>query len=111
MNIESLRKAFAAPKTEAATNTGTVMTMPASLTKEAAVEQANTMPMEQVLHSIAVILAKEMGSQLMARAMRPADYDGVRDIPDTLIERLIEELAKKPDLFFKIFRENLKIQG
>lgn len=108
MNVEILRRAF---KTESATNTGTVLTLPSGLTKGMARSVAEKINFEPVLKALAVAMAQEVGGQLMANALRPADYADLRDIPDALVELFIEELAQKPDAFFDAFRQNLKIQG
>lgn len=108
MNLESLKRVF---KTEAATTTGNVLTLPSSLTKDMAKGLVDKLPVENIVHGVAVMLAKEVGNQLTAMSLRPADYMDLKDLPDSLVERLIEELAKKPDLFFNTFKEHLQIQG
>ena len=97
--------------TEAASTTGTVLTLPSGITKDLAKMLVDELAFEPIVSNVAVILAKEIGNKLTASSLRPADYDDILDIPDGLIERLIEELAKKPELFFKIFKDNLKLQG
>ena len=109
MNIELLKKYFKV-ETFIASTSNTLL-LPSTITKTLAVELAEKLPMEPVLRNVAMILAKGMGDHLITSALRPADYQDLRDLPDALIERLIEELAKKPDLFFKAFQDALKIQG
>jgi len=108
MNLEPLKRVF---RTEAATNTGTVLTLPSSLTKDLAKELVGALPLDTVIQGLAVIAAKELGTKLLAMSLRPSDYSQTPDLPDELIERLIEALAKKPDLFFKTFQDNLQLQG
>jgi len=108
MNLDALKKVFC---TEAATNTGRVMNLPSSLTKDMAKEFVNKIPLEPMVHGIAVMMAKEVGDKLTSMALRAADYEDIMDLPDSLIERLIEELAKKPDMFMNTFKDHLKIQG
>jgi len=109
MNLDLLKKYFAIEAHVA--STGSTMLLPSTLTKATAVALADKLPIESLLRGVAALLAKEMGHQLLTSALRPADYQDMRDLPDALIERLIEELAKKPDLFFKEFQDALKIQG
>jgi hypothetical protein len=108
MNIELLKKFF---QVEAATNTGSVLTLPSGITKDLAQEITAQLALEPVIHGLAVLVAKEVGNRLTTMALRPADYIDIKELPDELIERIIEELAKKPDMFFKTFRDNLKLQG
>jgi len=108
MNLEPLKQFF---KTEAATNTGSVLTLPSGITKDLAQEIVAQLAIEPIVHGLAAIVAKEVGNRLTSMALRPSDYVNVKALPDELIERLIEELAKKPDLFFNTFRDNLQIQG
>ena len=108
MNLEPLINFL---KAEAATTTGNVLTLPSSLTKDMAKELADKLPVNNIIHDLAVIVAKELGNQLTAMSLRPTDYADIKDLPDLMIERLIEELAKKPDLFFKTFKDHISIQG
>jgi hypothetical protein len=108
MNLELLKKFF---QVEAATNTGSVLTLPSGITKGLAQEITSQMALEPIVHGLATIVAKEVGNRLTTMALRPSDYLDIKELPDELIERIIEELAKKPDLFFKTFRDNLQLQG
>lgn len=108
MNLGPLKQVF---QTEAASVTGTVLTLPSGLSKGMALTVVDKVDFEPILKSLATILAQEVGGQLLSGALRPPDYADIREIPDTLIEYLIEALAKKPDVFFDTFRQNLKIQG
>lgn len=109
MNLELLNKYF---KTETiVASTGNTLIAPSSLTKEVAKDLVEKLPMGPILNGLAAALAKAVGTQLLTGALRPADYQNLRELPDALIEHLIEELAKKPDVFFKVFQDTLKIQG
>lgn len=109
MNLELLKKYF--PVEHVVASTANTLITPSSLTKELAKELVDKLPVEPVLRSIAATLAKSVGNHLLTSALRPADYQDLRDLPDALIEKIIEELAKKPDLFFKTFQDTLKLQG
>lgn len=109
MNIDLLKKYF--QKEWVVASTANTLITPSSLTKEMAKQIADTMPVEPMMASIATILAKGVADKLLQSAMRPADYQDMRDLPDALIEKVIEELAKKPVSFFKAFQDSLKLQG
>ena len=97
--------------TEAFTNTGTVMTLPSNLTRDMAREMVDSIPMDQIIHDLAAGAATGIGTLLLNRGLRPADYKDLHDIPDAMVERIIEALAKKPVKFFEAFGEQLKMQG
>jgi hypothetical protein len=109
MNLELLKKYFKV-ETVVSTTANTLLT-PTTLSKGLAVGLVDTLPFEPILRSVAMTLANGVADQLMVSALRPADYQDLRELPDALIERLIEELAKKPDLFFKAFQDTLKLKG
>lgn len=109
MNVDLLKKYF--QKEWVVASTANTLITPSSLTKEMAKQIADSMPVEPMMASIAAILAKGVADKLLQSAMRPADYQDMRDLPDALIEKVIEELAKKPVSFFKSFQDNLKLQG
>ncbi len=109
MNFELLKKYFKV-ETIVATTANTLI-HPSVLSKELASDLVDKLPLEPILRNIALILAKGVGDQLSTAALRPADYQDLRELPDALIERIIEELAKKPETFFQAFQDALKIQG
>jgi hypothetical protein len=111
MNTEPLKRFFWSSVSEAAVSTGQVLTIPSTLTKDMAKELVDRLPMDRLLHDLAVIAAGEVGDLLAAKSLRPSDYCGVKVIPDTIVEHLIEVLAKKPDVFFKVFDDSLKLKG
>lgn len=111
MNLELLRKGFTVNEAVSPVGTGAVLTSPAVLSKDMSSQLADQLPLDQVMNVIATTLAREMGAFMITKAMRPADYATLSDIPDSLIERTIEALASKPDVFFKVFRDQMKMQG
>jgi hypothetical protein len=113
MSLAPLMRVFWNPEkvTEAMTNTGTVMTLPSTITKDMAREIVDAIPLDEVIHDLAASAARSVGTQLQHRGLRPADYRELRDIPDVVVERIIDALAKKPEKFFDTFAEHLKMQG
>jgi hypothetical protein len=111
MNTAPLKRIFWNSVSEAATSTSRVLTMPSGLTQGMAKEMVDRLPMDKILHGLAVICANEVGDILMSKSLRPSDYCGVRDLPDTIVEHLIEAMAKKPDVFFQVFADSLKLKG
>jgi ribonucleotide monophosphatase NagD (HAD superfamily) len=97
--------------TEALTNTGTVMTLPSNITRDMAMEMVDAIPMDQIIHDLAAGSAAGVGTVLLTKGLRPADYKEMHEIPDVMIERIIEALSKKPSKFFEAFAEQLKMQG
>lgn len=110
MNLDPLKRFF---QTEDLLPAGsaTALITPSTLTKDLAKSLAESVALDPVMHDLAVVVAKALGTKLITSGLRPADYAGLDDIPDGLIERIIEELAQKPDLFFKTFQVTLKLQG
>jgi len=109
MNFELLKKYFKVETVVA--STATTLLIPSVLTKEMAAGVVEKLPIEPFLRNVATILAKVVGDQMSASALRPADFQDMKELPDALIERIIEELAKKPETFFQAFRDALKNQG
>ena len=97
--------------TEGLTTTGMVMTLPSGITKEMAREMVEAIPMDEIIFVLAAQAARNLGTQLLNRGLRPADYTTLHDIPDVMAERIIDALAKKPQKFFDTFAEHLKMQG
>lgn len=108
MNFKLLNQVF---KNESALPTGTVLTLPSGLTKGMAQAVVAQISLDSVIKNLATLLAQEVGTHLLVQALRPPDYINMPEIPDELIERLIEALAQKPDAFFITFQQSLKIQG
>jgi hypothetical protein len=109
MNFELLKKYFQVEATVA--STASTLLIPSVLSKEMAAGLVDELSVEPVLKNIAIALAKVVGDHLTVSALRPADFQDLRELPDSLIERIIEELAKKPETFFQAFRDALKNQG
>lgn len=110
MNFDPLKKFFQVEEVLPPGSAAALIT-PSTLSKDLAQAHAETVALDPIIHDLAVVMAKALGTQLLSAALRPTDYAGIDAIPDGLMERLIEELAQKPDLFFKTFQVTLKLQG
>ena len=111
MNLAPLKRVFWKSVTEAHVDSGRVMTLPSTLTRDTAKEIVDELPMDQLVNDLATFAAKAVGDLMQSRSLRPADYPDIKDIPDAVLEKLIEALAKKPEKFFAVFAEHLKMQG
>jgi hypothetical protein len=106
--ITELKKFFG----EAQTTTAHVLTLPSNISRDQAYELVKDVPLEPVLRDLAVCMARAISSELLAMALRPADYADLPDLPLMVIERLIEALAAKPeDAFIKPLIDHLKMSG
>ena len=108
MSLDELRKVFIP---ESSANTARILTLPSGVTKTLATELVAELPLDSLVSELAVATSKLVGTKLLTSALRPSDYADMNDLPDSLLERIIEELASKPEVFFKTFQETLKLQG
>jgi hypothetical protein len=56
-------------------------------------------------------MAKAAGAELTSRALRPADYAPIEELPQTLATKLVDELKERPEIFHAAFAKALRIQG
>ena len=100
------------PKTEAlGTVTGTVLTMPSSISMDIARSMASQISMNELMRQLGVITADAVGDLMITKAMKPSDYANLPTIPDEVAERVIETLGQKPDVFMDAFKAQLKNKG
>lgn len=94
-----------------ATSTATVLNSPSTISTKAAQDLIAFLPLEVILQDLGTIVAKAAGAELTARALRPADYAGLPDIPKMLVKRISDELRSRPETFHAAFIRALRIQG
>ena len=76
-----------------------------------AAEVVADMPTAPVLQDMATIIARHVGTELLARGLRPADYVAIPELAQTVAKAVAAELAKAPDEFQAKFAAELRIQG
>ena len=75
---------------EGPVDTGTVLTTPNTLVKAQAVRVARSCALRSVLRDLGAVVAREMGSELSASGLRPADFADHPEVAKVLKERVLK---------------------
>jgi hypothetical protein len=103
-----------APQTEGAvavTTTAKVLNMPSSATVAIAQRVVEDLPLQPILYDLGAVCARVIGDELLSRALRPADYADLEELPHELCEILAKTLAQVPEDFVHALVEHLKMRG
>jgi len=102
------------PQTEGAvavTTTAKVMTMPSSATMAMAQRVVEDLPLRPIMRDLGVVCSRVIGDELEARALRPADYADLEELPRELCTLLAKTIAQVPEEFVFALVEHLKMRG
>ena len=93
------------------TNTAQVINLPSGITKQQAQDIIKALPLKIVMRDLGAVLAREIGNELMAHALRPADFSNLPDLSKMVSARVSEVLAKNPEEFAESLLDFLKLKG
>lgn len=106
---EDLEKVFGL--SEGPVNTGTVLTLPSTISREQALRAAHTCPLDAVFRDLGAVLARELGNELLSANLRPADYAEFGDIIPVLRDRLVRALMADPSKLASSVETHLRMRG
>lgn len=108
---EDLAQVFGGNMTPVGTNTAVVLNTPSGLTKEQAMILVTQTPMGPVLRDLGAVVARELGNELLAHGMRPADFALLPDLPKVVTDRIMKELSEYPEEFSRALIQYLSMKG
>lgn len=112
--LRELQQILSPPQTEGAvavTTTARVLNMPSSATVAIAQRVVEDLPLQPIMHDLGVVCARVIGDELLARALRPADYADLEELPHELCELIAKTVAQVPEDFVFALVEHLKMRG
>lgn len=109
--IDELQAVFGPQTENAFISTGSVLVKPSSLSTDLASASIEAMNLAPVLTNIGVLCAQAIATELEGLALRPADYAGLPELPESVAKRVAKELAKAPTQFVAALIETLKARG
>ena len=99
------------PEGAGVTTTSRVMITPSSATVAIAQRVVEDLPLGEVMRDLGVICARVLAGELESRALRPADYADLEELPNELCEMLAKTIAQVPEDFVVSLVEHLKMRG
>lgn len=96
---------------ESLTTTGRVLITPSDVLRKQAQGCIERCSVEHILEDLAQVTADEVGDELHAAGLRPADFADMEELPAIVSRRLIAALQTPPADFVKNLRETLRLKG
>jgi hypothetical protein len=90
--------------------TGAVLTRPSALSMEVAAQAVKSMPLDQIYRDLGAIAARVVADELESRALRPADYASLPDLPGVVAKRITGYVLRS-DEFSRSFLQHLSSRG
>lgn len=105
-----LNEIFGGAMMAAPGGTGAVLTRPSKLSLEVAQQSVKSMPLDQVYRDLGAVSARVLADELESRALRPADYAALPELPKVVAKRLVGYLLRSEE-FARAFSEHLAARG
>lgn len=90
--------------------TGAVLTRPSKLSLDVAAQAVRAMPLDGVFRDLGAVAARVLADELESKALRPADYSNLPDLPKVVAKRLVGYLLRSEE-FARSFAEHLAARG
>ena|ERR1700677_4474568 len=107
----SVKEDLDAVFSESMTTTAQVINLPSGISKQQAQDIIKALPLKIVMRDLGAVLAREIGNELMAHALRPADFSSLPDLAKMVAARVAEALAKNPEEFSESLLDLLRMKG
>jgi len=107
---QQLNEIFGGAMNVAPGGTGAVLTRPSKLSMDIAQQAVKEMPLDGIYRGLGSVAAEVLANELEMKALRPADYANLPDLPKVVAKRLVSYLLRS-EKFARSFSESLAARG
>jgi len=106
----ALTEVFGDPANVSPGGTGAVLTSPAKLDFDIAVEMLAALPLDVILKDLGVVVAREYANELERRGLKPSNFAPVQGLSAKVSARIAKNIAKS-EVFAQSFVDHLGMRG